>query len=82
MQSSRSTSSMVERVIRMMSAELRYPTASAGSRNWARLARRSSNGETCHRRIQPIERTSRRITIIASQNDGMDRPASDTTRSA
>ena len=74
---------MAERVIRMMSAEERYPTAAAGTMNCHRFARRSSSGETyVIGGIHPSWRTKSRITTMPSQNDGIDRPASDTTRSA
>jgi len=40
------TSRSAERVMRIMSAEERYPTASAGSRNWIAWSGKFSHGDT------------------------------------
>ena len=77
------TSSKAERVIRVISAEERYPTASAGRRNWTRCTLKFSAGDTyVIGGIHPIHATTIRMMTMPSQNDGIERPASENTLSA
>ena len=68
-------------MMRMMRADERYPTASAGSANCTRWSLKFSVGFTYVREgIQPSQVTMARMMTMPSQNEGMESPARLITR--
>ena len=62
-------------MMRMIRADERYPTASAGRRNWTAWSRKFSVGPTyVMGGIQPSQATHARMITIPSQKDGIERP--------